>query len=162
MHPDKNSSPDASMQFQRIAAAYQTLTDPVERRRFDADRAAAAELQKRQAEPVDLWTMMMQQHQQMHEQQHQLFGQFPFVASCPRGTRSSSTSTSARTYSEQDGTQVHVMQRTTVCDGVRTVTTETVRRLPDGRETRQRSERQDDLNETIDLTGGARSRTPWT
>ena len=72
MHPDKNSSPDASMQFQRIAAAYQTLTDPVERRRFDADRAAAAELQKRQAEPVDLWTMMMQQHQQMHEQQHQL------------------------------------------------------------------------------------------
>jgi DnaJ-class molecular chaperone len=41
-HPDKNPSPEAAAEFRRISEAYDTLTNPVLRRRFDEQRRAAA------------------------------------------------------------------------------------------------------------------------
>jgi curved DNA-binding protein CbpA len=35
-HPDKNSSPDADEEFRRVAAAFEILSNPILRKRYDA------------------------------------------------------------------------------------------------------------------------------
>lgn len=45
-HPDVNRDPDASTMFKRIGTAYEVLSDPQKRRRYDAGLALEASLQK--------------------------------------------------------------------------------------------------------------------
>lgn len=45
-HPDVNKDPDATEMFKRIGAAYEVLSDPAKRRRYDAGLALEASLKR--------------------------------------------------------------------------------------------------------------------
>lgn len=55
-HPDVNRDPDAGEMFKRINAAYETLSDPARRRKYDAGLALEATLGKSaRPAPADQW-----------------------------------------------------------------------------------------------------------
>jgi molecular chaperone DnaJ len=46
-HPDVNPAPDAAERFRAVVAAYEVLSDPAQRARYDAGRGRGAETRKR-------------------------------------------------------------------------------------------------------------------
>ena len=47
-HPDKNKDPNAQVRFQKIAAAYETLSDPDKRRLYDLHGADYQRIEQQQ------------------------------------------------------------------------------------------------------------------
>ena len=65
-HPDKNKDPNAQVRFQKIAAAYETLSDPEKRRMYDLHGSDYARVQQQHEQ--------QQQHQRQQEEFFNSFG----------------------------------------------------------------------------------------